>query len=83
MNLASNVQPNHLARALRRACLTQVSSSIFRDDHVASSKATALPLVCVEGKTSLEREILGHHAPVKEYMNIPIPPLEELIDIPL
>ena len=83
MNLANNVQPNYLARALQRAHLAQASLSIFRDDCVASSEATALPLVCVEGETSLEREILGHHAPVKEYMNILIPPLEELIDIPL
>ena len=85
IHLANNVQPtgNYLARVLRRARLTQASSSIFRDDRVASSEATALPLVCVEGKTSLEREILGHHTPVKEYMNVPIPPLKELIDNPL
>ena len=62
-------QPNHLMRPWRSAHHTQASLSIFTDDSIALCEAAPVPLVSAGGKTSLEREILEHHTPVKDKKN--------------
>jgi len=56
--------------------------SIFTDNSIALCEAASAPLVSAGGKTSLEREISGHHTLVKG-RTIPVPPPEKVIDIPL